>query len=445
MSFTDRLLSRVCEPLPVSERDAHATKIFILDAIGVGYSGTHLEHAGHVRRVAQQFSGDGSAAVFSGGATLSRDGAAMVNGYLIHNQEFDCVHEQAIVHPMGVILSALLAHGSTKRVTGSELLQTVAHACDIAITIGMVSRAPLKFYRQGMAAALGAAGALSRLTGLSPQGIRHAMGICYSQLSGTMQAHAEASPMLPLQMGFNARGVLNAVDFATAGFPGPADFLEGRYGFFNLMEESVAPDGKTHALKTTHRVVELSHKPFPTGRATHAAVDGLLKLQRSNGLDASDVAAVQVSAPPLVVQLGGRRATTGMRPNYARLCLPYVAAVAMLRDTVDSTDFLDQALNDSVRLELAERVEVSLDDNPDRNALAPVTVEIRLKNGQTYGTEVAAILGHPDNPLSEDQYLEKFRRACGTAAKPLTAQRVEQLIGQIMDLELLDDATALLV
>jgi len=30
--------------------------------------------------------------------------AAMVNAYQIHSQEFDCVHEGAVVHPMAAIL-----------------------------------------------------------------------------------------------------------------------------------------------------------------------------------------------------------------------------------------------------------------------------------------------------------------------------------------------------
>jgi 2-methylcitrate dehydratase PrpD len=53
--------------------------------------------------------GPGKSTVFGSGERLPLLHAAMLNAYQIHNQELDCVHEKAVVHPMAAMLPALSA------------------------------------------------------------------------------------------------------------------------------------------------------------------------------------------------------------------------------------------------------------------------------------------------------------------------------------------------
>jgi aconitate decarboxylase len=442
MSFTHRLITRAMQFTP-SGGDLKATRVFVLDALGTGLSGTHISYAKVLAEQALGWHGSGVATLIGHKQRLSRDGAALVNGYLIHNQEYDCVHERAIVHPMGVILGVLLAHGDVEQLTGAELVDGVACGVEVAISIGLVARTPLKFYRQGMTAALGATAALAKQRGLDADGVTSAMGLCYSQLSGTMQAHAEGSPMLPMQMGFNARAVLNAVDLALAGVPGPKEFLEGRYGYFNLMEIAWNQSDAEAALEGGHWIQELSHKPFPTGRATHAVIDALSELKARHDFDCADVVGIDVAGPPLVVQLGGRPVEEGMAPNYARLCLGYVAASALMEDGVEPRDFFPDRLADGSRLELARKLRLSVDGNPDENALAPVTVTVELRGGQQHTQTIVIMRGHPQNPLTWEAYMHKFRRSVASAAKPLEPEQLDTLVANVQILETLPDTKLL--
>lgn len=442
--FTARVVARAMDRGRPAGSVESAAKVFILDALGTGWCGTRQPYFAGLRAAATGWGQGGSSRVFADHARLPAPSAALLNGYLIHNQEFDNVHEGAIVHPMGVILASLLARADEATMTGAELLTAVCTAVDIAVAIGATPRTPLKFYRQGMAAALGGAAALARLSGLDEAGVRRALGHCYSELSGSMQAHAEGSPALALQMGVNARAVLTAVDLAAAGFPAPAEVLEGRYGYFNLMEEAFPPERLAAADVPAGRVAELSHKPFPTGRATHAAVDALLQLRAEFGIAADAVDAVEVSAPPLVLQLGGRPLIQDMTPNYARLCLPYVAATALLQGGVDVSDFDADALADSRRHSLGAKVSVTQDSNDDHNALAPVTVTLKTTTGESFERTVTTMLGHPDNPLGREAYLDKYRRAAAQGARPLEPERVEAVIATIDRLETIDDVSMLM-
>ena len=58
--------------------------------------------------------GAAEATVWGSGERLPLAQAAMVNAYQVHCQEFDCVHEGAVVHPMAAVLPASSAGPSAR-------------------------------------------------------------------------------------------------------------------------------------------------------------------------------------------------------------------------------------------------------------------------------------------------------------------------------------------
>ena len=105
--FAEHVAGTDYEDLP--ESAAVATRTFLLDTLGVGVAGS----AGPwTRRLieTQRLSCPGDhARVWSHGTRLSATGAAVCNAYQIHNAEFDCVHEGAVVYTFTVPVAAALA------------------------------------------------------------------------------------------------------------------------------------------------------------------------------------------------------------------------------------------------------------------------------------------------------------------------------------------------
>jgi 2-methylcitrate dehydratase PrpD len=159
----------------------------------------------------------------------------------------------------------------------------------------------------------------------------------------------------------------------------------------------------------------LSHKPWPSGRATHGGIDGLQRLIAAHGITPGQLRAGRFLVPPLTHRLVGRPAQDGMPVSYARLCLPHVGAVCLRRGTVGLSDFTPEALCDPDTLGLARRLSVIANDNPDPNALHPIRVELDLVDGRTVACDVTEVLGSPSRPLSRDAARAKFA-AC--AAPP---------------------------
>ena len=233
---------------------------------------------------------------------------------------------------------------------------------------------------------------------------------------------------------------------ATRGLAAPESVLEGPFGFFPLFEDEHALGPVLGELGETSRVTEVSHKPYPCGRATHAVVDACLGFRERLGLHraARDVVEqVTARVPPLVHRPVGRPVTDDMDVNYARLCCRYVAASALLRGRVVPKDFRPAALRDPDILELARRVDVIVDGNPDPNALVPITVEINLRDGRSETERIEVMYGHPARPMTRVAQLEKFGRNCAAAARPIAPEAAERVIAAVARLESLSDVTAL--
>ena len=442
-SFEQRFVDHVADTRfdDLDDTALHACRVFVLDTLGVGVSGSRLPLAAQLRQAAASWGraeSGGEATVWGAlgqGARLPVATAALVNAYQIHNQEFDCVHEDAVVHPMAVILSALFADAEARGCSGRELVLALVLAVDVATVLGMSASAPMRFFRPGTAGCIGAAAGLARLRGFDREQIWQAMSLAYSQTGGTMQAHTEGAPVLPMQAAFNARNAITAVDMVALGLCGPRQFLSGNFGYFSIMESAGNADAAFARLGREWQITRVSHKPFPTGRAAHGALDGLQQLRAARGFSAAEVESIVVEAPPLVRRLVERPASEGMSPNYAKLCLGYVVATFLLRGDVGVQDFDPEALADTECLQLAERIRMAPSDSEDPNALAPQRVLVRLRNGAEYSRHLGAILGHPDRPLERPRQLQKFFRCLDSARYPLAAGAADTIVASVDCLE----------
>jgi 2-methylcitrate dehydratase PrpD len=425
-----------------------AAKTFILDTIGVGVAGRTGPRVAELADTLASWGAGEEATAWGCGRALPAAAAAIVNGYQIHALEFDCVHEPAVVHPMATVFSALLAHaerrgGRGTPVSGRELLLATALGVEIACTIGAAAKSAMRFFRPATAGGFGVVAGLGAMERLGVETVLNAFGILYGQTSGTLQPHLEGSMVLGLQVGMNARAGINAIDLALAGFTGPREVLTGPYGYYRLFEpESDIPTWWAQ-LGKLWQVSRLSHKPFPSGRLTHAAIDAVQRARRERDFGPDDVAAVRGWMPPLAHRLVGRPDVPSPAVNYAKLCTAFVMATEIAHREVIPESFAPERLVDRDLHALAAKIAVEQSDNPDPNALWPQRFAIRLKDGWTWDRTIDKAIGHPDNPLSREVHLAKFRH-CWRYGRPGGDPAVaERLITAIDTLESVPDVRAI--
>lgn len=403
----DHALSLRWADLP-DETKARATT-FLHDSLAVGVAGRNAAHADAVLAMVQGW-GAGEVAGVLGrpGLRLPGPSAAFVNAFQIHGQEYDCVHEPAVLHPMATVLAALLAElARGETVDGARFLTAIVAGVDVAVTLGIAAPDALKFFRPATAGIFGCVAAIASLRQMPRAQALDAFGHALALVSGTMQAHVEGKPALPVQVANAARGSLVAIDLARGGMPGVTRPLDGPFGYFALMEvrEALAP--ALARLGHGNRITEVSWKPFPTGRAGHGGIVAMQKLRSEQGLGADNLASLEYHAPPLIHRLVGRPAHAGMEPGYARLCMQYLMAVTLLRGTVTLADFGRDALDDGKVLELVKRIIVINNGNPDLAAFVPARAIARTTDGRELVKAVSAQLGSPEWPLTPEQHLTK--------------------------------------
>ncbi|MEM8986932.1 MAG: MmgE/PrpD family protein [Pseudomonadota bacterium] len=440
--FVRHALGASYEDMPEEAR--RAAKTFFLDTLGVGVAGAKAPYADEIFSVVEQWGAPRGAAapVLGRAVSLPPPSAAYVNGFQIHCQEYDCVHEPAVVHPMATIFAALTAEAARSGpVDGATFIAAMTAAVDIATGLGVAAKAPIKFFRPATAGVFGATLGCARLRGLSEAAALDALGYALSQAAGTMQAHVEGKPALPVQIAAAARAALVAVDLAAAGVPGANDAVDGPFGYLPLFEGDYELAPVLDSLGEVWRIAQVSHKPFPTGRAAQGGIVAVQCLKTDEGVTAGALDSLTLTAPPLIHRLVGRPVTEDLSVNYARLCFPYLAAVTLRNGTVGLGDFSPEALSDPETLGLARRVRVIDDGNPDPAAFAPATLEARLVDGAVKRVAIDRLYGSPADPMSREAHLQKFRGCIAFGAG--SADAAEAAIVRVDALEDEPDVAAL--
>ena len=413
MTATHDLLAFAAGPRVLPPAVRAAALMLLDDTLACGVAGSTAPGADGVLAAAQGWGAGGTVPVLGRAERLPAAAAAFVNGFQIHCLEWDAVHEPAVVHAMSVVTAAVHAAAHARQAGTEAALAALVTGVEIACILGIAAETPLKFFRPATAGLIGGALAVARLAGLTPERFGDVLGLAHAQCAGTMQAHVEGSIALPLQVAAAARAAITAVDLVAAGLPGPQDALMGPFGYFPLFDGG-DPTAMVATLGTIWRIAEISIKPWPSGRAGHAtlaALDGL----------GGDVTQITAHVPPLIARLVGRPWHADMTPAYARLCLPFLAAL-MLRDgRIDPRCFTPAAFADPELQALGARLTIHVDANPDPNALGPQRFAITLADGSTRAITTPATFGSPANPLSADWHAGKlaFARSLATVPAPV--------------------------
>lgn len=424
MTPTQRLLAFAADPPPIPAVVLDRARMLIRDTLLVGGAGAAAPGAEGVVAVGRRFSCGPEVPVLGRDERLGAPAAAFVNGFQIHCLEWDAVHEGAVVHALSTVVAAV--HAAAQRAgppDPARFAEAVVIGVEVACAIGVAATSPLTFFRPATAGLLGAALGAARAAGIPGERLADVLGLAYSQCAGTMQAHTEGSIALPLQIALAARAAVTAVDLVAAGLTGPHDVLEGPYGYLRLFDRGeLAPVAAT--LGRTWRTLEVSHKPWPSGRASHATLGAIA------GHSAVTLAAITARVPPLVHRLVGRPWMANMTPAYARLCLPFLVALMLADGRIDPRRFTAADFADPALRALGECLHLEVDDNPDPNALAPQSFELHFANGTEQRLTVTETPGAPGN-LPPDLLAAKRALALELAPRPdQILQAIQRLTGQ---------------
>jgi 2-methylcitrate dehydratase PrpD len=181
----------------------------------------------------------------------------------------------------------------------------------------------------------------------------------------------------------------------------------------------------------------LGLKWHPCSAPQFLAADAALHLRREHNIRYEDVAKMEVSIPPLrYARHYAAEVKTGLRGKFA---INYVVAMCILDGKLELATFTDEKVNQPVVQEAFAKVQVICDEAiPEPGPYCPVTVE--LKSGTRHSFTAKVAKGHPKNPMTENEVIEKFR---GNAKLTVSQNAAEELIDGIRNLEKLANVAKL--
>ena len=243
----------------------------------------------------------------------------------------------------------------------------------------------------------------------------------------------------PFHAGHAARTGIEAALLAEKGFTADAAIIEAPRGFCDTFfgpgtcnyEKMINRIGKPYFLESPG----LGLKLHPCSAPQFLAADAALHLKREHNIRHEEVSQIQVSIPPQRYQRHFHpEVKTGLRGKFA---VNYVVALCILEGRLTIETFTDAKANEPQVQAFLSKVGVIMDESiPEPGTYCPVSVE--LKDGTRFNYTATIAKGHPKNPMTEIEVLEKFR---SNAKAVLGARRCETLIDTVQRLESVENAS----
>ena len=359
-----------------------------------------------------------------------------INGIASHSLDLDDGHRFAQLHPGSVVFSTVLAIVSDDNlgldISAEEFFESVIVGYEVAIALGMLVNPNHRnqgFHSTGTVGSIASGAVASKLLKLSQEKAEHCLGLCTTQSSGLLEADHAGTMGKSLHVG-NAvyNGILSAF-LAKNGFTGGESLIDGKEGFIKAMAcdlyEKHCDDAElSQFIEINLNRFNISNvylKKYPFCRHIHSAIDSTLNLKEEIGnldLDFDDIDSIDIETYEVASE----------HDNYnpknvqdLKQSLPYAVAISLLCDdlSLDTIDeLIDNGLFDENQDEEILRIKsfankIKIFSNDEYNELTPEKrpskVIIKFNDGSSKEDTTFYPLGEVENPLMEEDILEKFR------------------------------------
>lgn len=442
------------DDLPVDV--AHQAKRITLDLIGCAVSGVQLPLGAAIVDEAVELGGQGGSRILGTDTRVSCAAAAYANGALSDVADWnDMLY---VGHPATAAVSAALAVGERENASGRAVVEAIVAAYEVFGRIGMAVQ-PSETRQEALWGMLtwipfNAAVAGGKILGLDGTAMATAIGAAgaYAPLGACHKYVETRSDVYHYGHGMTAMaGVLAALN-AKRGLTGMNTLLEGDTGFWVLAGSDQCDfdglDASLADLGTRWWTRETLFKRWPANLWVQGYLDVLDELVNQHALTADSVAEVRFS--PSLEMLATYHGKGAMDAAFSVL---YALAIALIEPEATSAWYADERLHDPAVLEMIERVaprdgaaKASL-IHEFRNYWAgswmPTQVEVLTRSGDRHQGYTTFPRGHAENPMTDDELVDKFRRATNATLGRAQADAVVDAVWSLDELADISELTDL--
>lgn len=410
-------------------------KEVLADAIGCALGALTLEprKTGVAHAIAHELSPEGLATVIGDG-TAHPSVASLANGILINATDNDDTHKRALIHIGSVLIPAALACCEARKLNGKDLITAIVAGYEVCARVGMaVMPTHYRFWHSTATNGhFAAAAAAAKAFKLSPEQINHALGYAGTQAGGLntfFESGDDSKSVHPGKAGMN--GVIGAL-LAEKGATSPPEILAHPKGYLAAYSLEPRMEVLTKGLGTTWEILQNGIKFYPTILASHSPIGASLEITQKHPFQSQDIESVEVHTYATVKShFSSKDVQTEMA---ARLSVPHCVATALVEKQITQNQFTPEKIKDPEIQRVLAATEIIADPElsklyPDK---FPARVVVTLKNGTQLEATHYYPKGDPDNPLTKEEFENKFKK---NAVGFLNASEAKQLLDLINTLE----------
>lgn len=405
-----------------------AAKRALVDLMGVTIGAWDEECVRPVRRVATAWGGRGNAQMYFGPRTAPAF-AALVNGTMAHAMDYDDSHQMGAGHiscVCGTAAMALAGHlGSSEKdmlaafITGFEVTARLAGGGPPGVGRSLHRRG---LHPTSVFGRVGASVVASVLMGLTQKQTEYAMGVAATTAGGLVGSFGTDSK--PFHGGKAAMDGILAAELANEGFHSSTQLLELEKGLLDAFIQ----DRKVEVPPMDFSYWELKRngfKPYASCRATHAAIQTSRKLAAA--VAGKKITKVHARVHPNVAVVANK--LNPQTPLEHKFSVRYCMAMGLSGYRLVASDFTDKLLQDGTLKQIAAVTDIEVvADQPQYEAHLEVTVEGASK---PLRADTLVVLGHADNPMSDDETWAKFDGLVSPVLGPQKTADLFALVNQI--------------
>ena len=396
-----------------------AARLNVLDTLACSIAGVRTPGSPEMREIVAEWGGAQQAQVLWTDLRVPAPQAAWVNGIMAHACDYDDTHDKAILHAGISVLPAAIAAAEIagRPVTGREFYAAVASGLELMCRIGVATNIGLiqaGFIYSALLSYFGATVAAARVLGLNAADTQNALGIAFTQASGTHQVTRDGALTKRMQPGFGARAALVAAAMARKNIRGAQGVFEGIDGLNRIyLQDELDSDILRAGLGETWHYVDLSYKPYPCCRMNHTAIDAALALRRQSGFDLDRITAIAANINSQGNQAVGTPLDIRRNPQnvvQAQFSICYTIACALVQGRVGLSDFTPEAIRRPEILAVAAKVTPVVDAEFVRTMgrnVTPARIEVDL-GGTVLTEQVLEAKGNFKTPMTDSENRRKL-------------------------------------
>ena len=425
-------------------------RYLILDNIGCALGGTQMELGKKYLRVSANWKGAPESTVMGTGTRVSCMNAVYVNAQLANVLDFDDTYDlYSPGHPGNALVQTAIALGEAVGASGEDMLTAVILGYEVCLRIGRaVGPIDWQFSIYMDSMTRGTTTVSSRLLKLDQEEICSAFYHAMELLLPPQRQKYDVPTNTPVpetksNFGLYAMQGILAARLGQQKVTGWDTLLDGDLKKWYLSGGEVEGyDILTGGLGKIHRIMEVSFKPTPSCRLTHAPVTALWKALDHKPVKAKDIEQIVIK---FVKRLDRPQWEIEMEAQFSIQC---AIALAALGVEPGPKWYTTGKFKDPEVRELAAKIKLENDPEAEeleiREGKVKCTATVKFKDGTVKKATIHHVKGAPGNPMTEEELKAKFR---SNTIDILSEAQISQIIDTVLNLEKLpkvSDLTKLL-